>query len=150
MEYKIQTICESLHIGKATVYKYMEKMKKSISADQIRDNEYFYYTSSNRLFFKEKGFNFIKSLAENPTVKDTVRQNSTNSNNDIVLYQEKLIRSYEQRISFLEEENKKLLDIISLRDKTELAKNIEPLKVSSGEEQDGVFFWRKFFHKFKK
>lgn len=150
MEYKTQTICENLHIGKATVYKYMEEMKKGMSVDQIRNNEYFYYTSTNRLFFKEKGFNFIKSLAENSTVKDTVRQKSTPSDKNVSLYQEKLITSYEQRISFLEEENKRLLEIIALRDKTELAKNIEPLKVSSGEEQDSGFFLRKFFHKFKK
>lgn len=124
-----------------------------------------YKDSNNCWKINENGYRYLKNKSCQPVANqlssedDKVRQGSAiddtfghysaSSDGSVILYQEKLIQSYEERISFLEEENKKLLDIISLQNQTELAKNIEPLQVSSGENKNN-FFWTKFWQKFKK
>ena len=109
MEYRISNICSDLSIGKSTVYKRIELLKKDIPETDWKNNEYFYYTENNKLFITEKGFEYIKNFNNNNST-DNVRQNSTN--NEIVVYQNQIIEIYKQRIEYLESENKRLLDII--------------------------------------
>ena len=75
------------------------------------------------------------------TNNDNIRQNS----NDIVLYQNQIIDIYKQRIEYLENENKRLLDIISVKEQKELAKDIKYIG-----DSETMSFWDKLFHKFKR
>lgn len=142
MEYKISNICSDLSIGKSTVYKRIELLKKDIPETDWKNNEYFYYTENNKLFITEKGFEYIKNFNNNNST-DNVRQNSTN--NEIVVYQNQIIEIYKQRIEYLESENKRLLDIISVKEQKELAKDIKYIG-----NNENISFWDKLIYKFKK
>lgn len=142
MEYRISNICSDLSIGKSTVYKRIELLKKDIPETDWKNNEYFYYTENNKLFITEKGFEYIKNFNNNNST-DNVRQNSTN--NEIVVYQNQIIEIYKQRIEYLESENKRLLDIISVKEQKELAKDIKYIG-----NNENISFWDKLIYKFKK
>lgn len=142
MEYRISNICSDLSIGKSTVYKRIELLKKDIPETDWKKNEYFYYTENNKLFITEKGFEYIKNFNSNNST-DNVRQNSTN--NEIVVYQNQIIEIYKQRIEYLESENKRLLDIISVKEQKELAKDIKYIG-----NNENLSFWDKLIYKFKK
>ena len=139
MDYRISNICSSLNIGKSTIYKRIDILKKSIPETEWKNNEYFYYTDTNKLFFTEKGFVFIRDFKTN---NDNVRQNSTS---DISIYQKQIIEIYKQRIEYLENENKRLLDIISIKEQKELAKDIKYIG-----NNETLSFWDRFINKFKK
>lgn len=140
MEYRISNICSDLSIGKSTVYKRIELLKKDIPETDWKKNEYFYYTENNKLFITEKGFEYIKNF-NNKDSTDNIRQNSTN--NEIVVYQNQIIEIYKQRIEYLETENKRLLDIISVKEQKEFAKDFK--SIGSGQS-----FWDNLFSRFKK
>lgn len=142
MEYRISNICSDLSIGKSTVYKRIELLKKNIPETDWKNNEYFYYTENNKLFITEKGFEYIKNFNNNNSTVN-VRQNSTN--NEIVVYQNQIIEIYKQRIEYLESENKRLLDIISVKEQKELAKDIKYIG-----NNENISFWDKLIYKFKK
>lgn len=139
MDYKIGNICSNLGIGKSTIYKRLDVLKQSIPETDWKNNEYFYYTSNNKLFITEKGFDFIKNFK---TKTDNFRQNVSN---DVTLYQNQIIDIYKQRIEYLETENKRLLDIIAVKEQRELAKDVKVLGTSENNS-----FFVKFLNKFKK
>lgn len=146
MEYKISDICSNLSIGKSTIYKRMELLKKNIPVDSWKNNDYFYYDSNNKLFFSDKGYEYIKNFKSSSTTK------GNNNNNDIVnLYQNQIIDFYKQRVEYLESENKRLLDIISLREQRDLAKDVKTLgSVDSDSLQTTNSFFVRFLDKFKR
>lgn len=142
MEYRISNICSDLSIGKSTVYKRIELLKQIIPETDWKKNDYFYYTEKNKLFITEKGFEYIKNF-NNKNSTYNARQVSTN--NEIVVYQNQIIEIYKQRIEYLESENKRLLDIISVKEQKELAKDMKYIG-----NNENVSFWDKLFYKFKK
>ena len=139
MDYKISNICTDLGIGKSTVYKRIDILKQSIPETDWKKNEYFYYTDNNKLFFTEKGFAYIRDFK---TKSYNIRQNTSS---DVTIYQNQIIEIYKQRIEYLENENKRLLDIISVKEQKELAKDIKYIG-----DSETMSFWDKLFHKFKK
>lgn len=142
MDYKISNICSDLSIGKSTIYKRIESLKKEIPEQDWKKNEYFYYTENNKLFITEKGFEYIKNFNSK---KDNIRQSSTI--HDISIYQNHLIEMYKNRIEYLENENKRLLDIISVKEQRELAKDVKVLGNNSNNTNNSLF--SKIFSKFK-
>lgn len=139
MDYKISNICSILGIGKSTIYKRIDTLKQIIPETDWKKNEYFYYTDNNKLFFTEKGFSYIRDFK---IKSDNIRQNISS---DVTIYQNQIIDIYKQRIEYLENENKRLLDIISVKEQKELAKDIKSIGNS-----DSMSFWDKLFNKFKK
>ena len=138
MDYKINDICNGLGIGKSTIYKRINALKENIQTSDWKRNDYFYYIN-NKLFITEKGYQYISSFKNN---KDNSRQNSFN---DVTIYQNQIIDIYKQRIEYLESENKRLLDIISIKEQKELTKDIN--YINNGETKS---FLSKLFHKFRK
>lgn len=148
MDYKISNICTDLGIGKSTVYKRIDTLKRSIPETDWKKNEYFYYTENNKLFITEKGFEFIRN-------NKTKKENNTNKQsieNDIAIYKNQIIEMYKQENNYLKQENeylkqenKRLLDIISVKEQKELAKDIKYIG-----NNETTSFWDKFFNKFKR
>jgi hypothetical protein len=136
MEYKIKNMCNELNIGVSKFYNLKKILDNSIP-EQNRIE--YYYNKGRNFYITEKGFNWFKSNTENVNI----RQGSTN--NDITIYQNQIIEIYKQRIEYLESENKRLLDIISVKEQKELAKDIKYIGNS-----ETVSFWDKIFNKFKK
>lgn len=139
MDYRVSNICSYLGIGKSTIYKRIEVLKKIIPETDWKNNEYFYYTDNNKLFFTEKGFAYIKDFK---TKTDNNRQNPFS---DVTIYQNQIIEMYKKENEYLKQENKRLLDIISVKEQKELAKDINLIG-----NNENVSFWDKLFNKFKK
>jgi predicted transcriptional regulator len=135
MEYKIKNICNELNIGVSKFYNLKKILDNSIP-EQNRTE--YYYNKGRNFYITEKGFNWFKSNIENVNI----RQSSTN--NDISIYQNQIIEIYKQRIEYLENENKRLLDIISVKEQRELAKDVKKLGTN-----DNNGFFSKFIDKFK-
>lgn len=136
MEYKIKDLCNQLNFGVYKFYKLKDILDNSIP-EQNRIE--YYYNKGRNFYITEKGFEWFKNNIESTNI----RQNSTNS--DITIYQNQIIEIYKQRIEYLENENKRLLDIISVKEQKELAKDIKYIG-----NNETTSFWDKFFNKFKK
>lgn len=136
MEYKIKDLCNQLNFGVYKFYKLKDILDNSIP-EQNRIE--YYYNKGRNFYITEKGFEWFKNNIENTNI----RQNSTNS--DIAIYQNQIIEIYKQRIEYLENENKRLLDIISVKEQKELAKDIKYIG-----NNETTSFWDKLFIKFKR
>lgn len=137
MEYKIKDLCNKLNFGVYKFYKLKDILDNSIP-EQNRIE--YYYNKGRNFYITEKGFDWFKNNNKNTNIQ----QNSTN--NDINIYQNQIIEIYKQRIEYLETENKRLLDIISVKEQRELAKDVKIL----GTNENNSFFSRivdKFKHK---
>lgn len=137
MEYKIKDLCNKLNFGVYKFYKLKDILDNSIP-EQNRIE--YYYNKGRNFYITEKGFDWFKNNNKNTNIQ----QNFTN--NDINIYQNQIIEIYKQRIEYLETENKRLLDIISVKEQRELAKDVKIL----GTNENNSFFSRivdKFNHK---
>lgn len=94
----------------------------------------YYFSKNNKFFITEKGFNWFKNNVD-ILKNNNKRQNSTN--NDIVLYQNQIIDMYKQRIEYLENENKRLLDIIAFKEQKEQFKTLND--VNNTNNSVGLF-----------
>lgn len=137
MEYKIKSLCDDLGFGVSKFYSLKKLLDNSIP-EQNRTE--YYYNKGRNFYITEKGYDWFKNNLDN---KSKVKSNF--NNNDIVVYQNQIIEIYKQRIEYLETENKRLLDIISVKEQKELAKDIK--YIGSNETTS---FWDKFFNKFKR
>lgn len=140
MVYKIKDICNSFNFGVSKFYKLKSILDNSIS-EQNRTE--YYYNKGRNFYITDKGFEWFKNNS-----KISVGNNFNSSNsvfNSVEIYQNQIIELYKQRIEYLENENKRLLDIISVKEQKELAKDIKHISGS-----DEVSFWDKLFSKFKK
>lgn len=146
MEYKIKDIVNSLNCGISKYYRLKENLDNSITEQNKIE---YYYNKGRNLFFTEKGYQWFMDNNDVPIEK---KKESQNDNNSISLYQDRIIdiyknqlEEYKARIEFLENENKRLLDIISVREQRDLAKDVHVL----GNSETNSFF-AKLFKKIKK
>lgn len=140
MEYKIKNVCNELNIGVSKFYSLKKILDNSIP-EQNRTE--YYYNVGRNFYITEKGFNWFKNNLNVSTKIDF--ENTNNSFIDVTIYQNQIIEIYKQRIEYLENENKRLLDIISVKEQKELAKDINYVGNNSS-----LSFWDKLFNKFKK
>jgi len=140
MEYKIKNVCNELNIGVSKFYGLKKILDNSIS-EQNRTE--YYYNVGRNFFITDKGFNWFKDNC-NISIKNDF-DNKSNISSDITIYQNQIIEIYKQRIEYLENENKRLLDIISVKEQKELAKDIKYIGNS-----ETMSFWDKLFNKFKR
>lgn len=139
MEYKIKNVCDSLNIGVSKFYKLKYNLDNSIP-EQNR-TEYYYKVGRN-FYITDKGFEWFKTNINSFSASKTIKNDSSNN---ITLYQNQIIEIYKQRIEYLENENKRLLDIISIKEQKEIANNIRCL-----EESNSKSFFNKIFKMFRK
>lgn len=139
MDYKIKELCNTLGFGVSKFYKLKEMLDNSIP-EQNRIE--YYYSEGRKFFVTEKGFEWFKSNLDNISVS---KSSSNNNSNSVVLYQNQIIEMYKQRIEYLENENKRLLDIISVKEQRELANDVK--KLNSNENNS---FFSKIIDKFKR
>lgn len=143
MEYKIKQVCNTLNIGVSKFYRL--KAKLDCSVPEQNRIEYYYY-NGRCCFITQKGFDWFNSQNSfNSTFNNTNSSNNTTLSNDIIVHQNQVIDLYKQRIEYLENENKRLLDIISIKEQKELAKDFKTIESSSNSS-----FLNRFFSKFKK
>lgn len=141
MEYKIKDLCNTFNFGVSKFY----KLKKNLDNSIPEQNRMEYYFNKGRNFYiTEKGFAWFKSNLSKDIKTQTVKEN--NSTN-LSLYQDQLIEVYKQRIAYLENENKRLLDIISVKEQKELARDFKML----GDTTNSNFgLFSKIFRRFNK
>lgn len=140
MEYKIKNICNELNIGVSKFYGLKKILDNSIP-EQNRTE--YYYNVGRNFFITDKGFEWFKNNL-NISIKNDF-DNKSNISSNVTIYQNQIIEIYKQRIEYLENENKRLLDIISVKEQKELAKDIKYIGNS-----DTMSFWDKLFNKFKR
>lgn len=140
MEYKIKNVCNELNIGVSKFYGLKKILDNSIP-EQNRTE--YYYNVGRKFFITDKGFEWFKNNL-NISIKNDFDSKS-NISNDVTIYQNQIIEIYKQRIEYLENENKRLLDIISVKEQKELAKDIKYIGNS-----ETMSFWDKLFNKFRK
>lgn len=140
MEYKIKNLCNELNFGVSRFYNLKNVLDKSIP-EQNRTE--YYYNKGRNFYITEKGFNWFKNNS-NTIIKNDVDNNKNNSS-DITIYQNQIIEMYKQENEYLKQENKRLLDIISVKEQKELAKDIKYIGNS-----ETMSFWDKLFNKFKR
>lgn len=141
MVYKISEICDNLSIGKSTVYKRLEILKKDIPISDLKNNDYYYYDEKNKLFITEKGFEFLKNFKfKNQNVFS--KKKFTSDVDISIVYQNQIIDILKQRNEYLESENKRLLDLLTLKEQKEITKDIKSIS--------GNNFFDKLFKIFKK
>ena len=139
MYYKIKEVCNILGFGVSKFYKLKNILDNSIP-EQNRIE--YYYNEGRNFFVTEKGFEWFKSNLDNIYIS---KSSSNNNSNSVVLYQNQIIEMYKQRIEYLENENKRLLDIISVKEQRELANDVK--KLNSNENNS---FFSKIIDKFKR
>lgn len=137
MEYKIKDVCNECNFGVSKFYKLKNVLTSSIP-EQNRI-EYFYNKGRN-FFITDKGLCWFKN---NSNVNLDSKPNCTTS--DVTIYQNEIIDIYKKRIEYLENENKRLLDIISIKEQKEIAGEINRI---DNKSNNNIF--SKFFDRFKK
>ena len=139
MDYKIKDLCSTVDFGVSKFYKLKENLDNSIP-EQNRTE--YYYNKGRNFYITDKGFEWFKNNLDNVSKSQTIKNNSSNN---ITIYQNQIIEMYKQENEYLKQENKRLLDIISVKEQKELAKDIKYIG-----NNENISFWDKFFNKFKK
>ena len=139
MDYKIKDLCSTFDFGVSKFYKSKENLDNSIP-EQNRTE--YYYNKGRNFYITDKGFEWFKNNLDNVSKSQTIKNNSSNN---ITIYQNQIIEMYKQENEYLKQENKRLLDIISVKEQKELAKDIKYIG-----NNENISFWDKFFNKFKK
>lgn len=139
MEYRIKDLCNTFDFGVSRFYKLKENLDNSIP-EQNRIE--YYYNKGRNFYITDKGFEWFKNNLNNCSKTQAIK-NDISSNIDI--YQNQIIEMYKQENEYLKQENKRLLDIISVKEQKELAKDIKYIG-----NNENLSFWDRFFGKFKK
>ena len=139
MDYKIKDLCSTFDFGVSKFYKLKENLDNSIP-EQNRTE--YYYNKGRNFYITDKGIEWFKNNLDNVSKSQTIKNNSSNN---ITIYQNQIIEMYKQENEYLKQENKRLLDIISVKEQKELAKDIKYIG-----NNENISFWDKFFNKFKK
>lgn len=136
-KYTSYELMEMFNIKKGSWYNLKNKFNLDLYAEKIINN------NKTKYLYNEQAFEILKNNCFKTYNNDTIQNNQIN---DITIYQNQIIEIYKQRIEYLETENKRLLDIISVKEQRELAKDVKIL----GTSENNSFFSRivdKFKHK---
>ena len=135
-KYTSYELMEIFNIKKGSWYNLKNKFNLDLYAEKIIDN------NKTKYLYNEQAFEILKNNCSKSYNSDN---NKDSQINDISIYQNKIIEMYKQENEYLKQENKRLLDIISVKEQKELAKDIKYIGHS-----DTMSFWDKLFNKFKR
>ena len=135
-KYTSYELMEIFNIKKGSWYNLKNKFNLDLYAEKIIDN------NKTKYLYNEQAYEILKN--------NCFKSYNSNNNNDgqineVAIYQNQIIEMYKQENEYLKQENKRLLDIISVKEQKELAKDIKYIGNS-----DTMSFWDKLFNKFKK
>lgn len=108
-----------------------------------QDRIEYYFKEDNKFFITEKGYKWFKDNCGSSSNNSNSKKNNIESSSNNSLIYKDLICFYKQRVEFLENENKRLLDIIAFKEQKEVAKDVSRL-----DSPKKSFF--KFFDRLKK
>lgn len=141
MEYRIKDICNAFNFGVSRFYKLKESLDNSIPEQNRAE---YYYSKGRNFYITDKGFEWFKNNSDIFSKSQTIKSDSSN---DITIYQNQIIEIYKQENEYLKQENKRLLDIISLKEQGEIAKGIKC--IDSCDDIKKSSFLSKLFRKAK-
>lgn len=131
MEYKIKDICSKFGFGVSKFYKLKTILDNSIPEQNRME---FYFNKGRKFFITDKGFEWFKNnvgvLECSYTAKDKIASLSIEHNQVIDMYKSE-IKYLKQQNEYLQSENKRLLDIISVKEQKELAIEVKQLENKS-------------------
>lgn len=126
--------------GVSKFYRLKDDLDRSVPEENRTE---YYFIKNNKFFITEKGFDWFKKNKDNIKIKDS-RQFSTK--NEILIYQNQVIDMYKQRIEYLENENKRLLDIIAFKEQKEHFKVLNDVNNTS----NAFSFFQRLKNRFRK
>ena len=129
-------LMEIFNIKKGSWYNLKKQLNLDLYAEKVFENK------KPKFLYNEQAFELLKDKFSMCFTDNKFENKSTN---DITIYQNQIIEIYKQRIEYLENENKRLLDIISVKEQKEIAKDIKYIG-----DSETMSFWDKLFHKFKR
>lgn len=129
-------LMEIFNIKKGSWYNLRKKLNLDNYAEKVIDN------NKTKFLYNEDAYNILRNKFD----FDNEKQNSTK--NDIAIFQSQIIDMYKQRIEYLETENKRLLDLIALKEQKEIAQEVKCIDTSNNNSRSS--FWDKLFNNFKK
>lgn len=135
-KYTSYELMKIFNIKKGSWYNLKNKFNLDLYAEKIVDN------NKTKYFYNEQAFEILKNNCSLSYANDN---NIDNQINNVTIFQNQIIEIYKQRIEYLENENKRLLDIISVKEQKELAKDVKCIS-----NNETTSFWDKLFNKFKR
>ena len=135
-KYTSYELMKIFNIKKGSWYNLKKQLNLDLYSEKIIEN------NRPKFLYNEKAFDLLKDKFSFCFTDNDINNNNVN---DITLYQNQIIEMYRKENEYLKQENQRLLDIISVKEQKELAKDIK--YISNNEKTS---FWYKLFYKFKK
>lgn len=129
-------LMEIFNIKKGSWYNLRKQLNLDNCAEKVIEN------NKPKFLYSEEAYNILKDKFD----VDIDKKNS--SKTDIAIFQSQIIDIYKQRIEYLEIENKRLLDLIALKEQKEIAQEVKCIDTSNNNSH--FSFWDKLFNNFKK
>lgn len=134
-KYTSSELMKIFNIKKGSWYNLKNKFNLDLYAEKIIEN------NKTKYLYNEQVFEILKSNCSSSCTDC----NDSNNSSNIVVYQNQIIEMYKKENDYLKQENKRLLDIIAVKEQKELAKDIKQIG-----HNETVSLWYKLFHKIKK
>lgn len=126
-------LMDIFNIKKGSWYNLKKQLKLDDYSEKVVEN------NKPKFLYNEQAFELLKEKFHFSLDDEKV----SNKNNSISIYQEQIIDMYKKENEYLKQENKRLLDIIAVKEQKEFAKDFK--SIGSGQS-----FWDNLFSRFKK
>lgn len=126
-------LMEIFNIKKGSWYNLKKQLRLDDYSEKVVEN------NKSKFLYNEQAFELLEEKF-NISFDD---EKMKDKNNGISIYQEQILDMYKKENEYLKQENKRLLDIIAVKEQKELAKDFKSIGSGQG-------FWDNLFSKFKK
>ena len=126
-------LMEIFNIKKGRWYNLKKQLRLDDYSEKVVEN------NRPKFLYNEQAFELLKEKFNISFDDEKIRD----KNNGISIYQEQIIDMYKKENEYVKQENKRLLDIIAVKEQKEFAKYFK--SIGSGQS-----FWDNLFSRFKK